>query len=64
MNTSRIRMPVAKNTTVASSVTISYGLGSMNTIAPEAPTSHTSARWRASSPGAATGASVLPAVAA
>src|SRR3954451_18837644 len=37
----------------------------MKTIAPEAPTSHTSARWRASPPGAArTAAFISPAVAA
>src|SRR3954470_409431 len=37
----------------------------MKTIAPEAPTSHTSARWRASTPGAARAAAFIsPAVAA
>src|SRR5580692_687877 len=53
MNTSRNRRPVATKITVAASVTSSYGLGSMKTIAPLAPTSHTSARCSASTPGAA-----------
>src|SRR4051794_16674863 len=54
MNTSRIRKaPVAKKISVAARVEISYGLGSMKTMAPDAPTSHTSARCTASTPGAA-----------
>ena len=52
MNTSRIRIPVAKNRIAAVSVTSSYGLGSMKTMEPEAPTSHTSARCKAVTPGA------------
>src|SRR3954451_994923 len=38
------RKPVAKKTTPAASVTSSYGLGSIVTIAPLAPTSHMSPR--------------------
>src|SRR3954467_3088612 len=54
MNTSRIRnAPVAKKISVAARVAISYGLGSMKTMAPDAPTSHTIARCSASTPGAA-----------
>jgi len=53
MNTSRSRKPVAKKITLAVSVTSSYGLGSMKTMAPDAPASHTSARCSASTPGAA-----------
>src|ERR1700731_2559567 len=53
MKTSRSRRPVAMKITDAASVISSYGLGSMKTIAPDAPTSHTSARCIASTPGAA-----------
>src|SRR3954454_20445365 len=54
MNTSRIRnAPVAKKISEAARVAISYGLGSMKTMAPDAPTSHTIARCTASTPGAA-----------
>src|SRR4051794_46464 len=42
--TSRIRRPVAKKMMIAASVANSYGLGSMKTMAPEAPTDHSSAR--------------------
>ncbi|MHC2506758.1 hypothetical protein ACVII1_001996 [Bradyrhizobium elkanii] len=65
MNTSRMRRPVPKNSTQAVSVTSSYGLGSMNTMAPDAPASHTSARCSASTPaGADVGEWDVPAVAA
>src|SRR5580700_3825337 len=60
MNTSRNRKPVAKNSTRAMSVVSSYGLGSMKTTAPEAPTSQTSARCRASTPGAAVAPAKVP----
>ena len=46
MNTSRSRMPVAKKITMATSVDEFVGLGSMKTIAPDAPTSHNSARCK------------------
>ena len=46
------RKPVAKKTTPAASVTTSYGLGSMVTIAPLAPTSHMSPRCSANIRGA------------
>src|SRR5947209_5117238 len=52
MNISRSRRPVAKNRTAVISVTSSYGLGSTKTIAMDAPASHTSARCKASTPGA------------
>ncbi len=64
MNTSRSRKPVAKKMMVAASVISSYGLGSMKTIAPLAPTSHTSARCNATTRGAVTDKGKSPAVAA
>ncbi len=46
MNTSRMRRPDAKNTTIAVRVAISKGLGSMNTMAPPKPIAHSSALQR------------------